>query len=302
VSGVSGVSDAGDAGMPGGRPLVESQAAGPVKSSGQAGSSGEAGPTTQAGPLGRVDPAAPSVPGVVLRPSLGPATLTVVTGIAGLVATLVVLGSLAQAVRAQEVFALDAWATPFLHGIASPGLDRLMELLTTMGSSQVIVPAFLVVVALLAWRRRFGAAVFLGLASGGALVVDGTMKLFFQRPRPQLSWAQVLPDYSFPSGHTMNGFVFYVAVALILWSVLGRRAGVVALAAALVLAAGIGMSRIYLGFHYLTDVVGGVLAGTAWLLVAGAAIRARPTWRRWRGAAPAPGPGLPEPPTREGIR
>jgi undecaprenyl-diphosphatase len=293
---VSGTGDAGMTGATGTRPVVGDVAAG------QAGSSAEAGPTTQAGPLGRVDPVTPSTPGVVLRPSLGPATLTVVAGIAGLVATLVVLGSLAQAIRAQEVLALDAWATPFLHGIASPGLDRVMEALTTLGSSLVIVPAFLVVMAFLAWRRRFGAALFLGLASGGALVIDGTMKLFFQRPRPQLPWAQVLPDYSFPSGHTMNGFVFFVALALITWSVFGRRAGVLALAAALILAVGIGMSRIYLGFHYLTDVVGGVLAGTAWLLVAGAAIRARPTWRRWRGAAPTPGAGRPEPNAGEDVR
>ncbi len=44
----------------------------------------------------------------------------------------------------------------------------------------------------------------------------------------------------------------------------------------------VGISRIYLGYHYLTDVVGGIVAGIAWLLVVGAAFRARPTWRRWR--------------------
>ena len=180
-----------------------------------------AGPNSEAGPLGKVDPASPSTPGAVLRPPLGLATMTVVVGFVALIASLVVLGSIAGAVRAQEVFALDTWATPFLHGIASPGLDALMDALTTLGSSQVIIPAFVIVVAGLLWKRRPGAALFLAIASGGSLVLDGTMKVFFQRPRPDLPWAQILNDYSFPSGHTMNSLVFYVGLALILWSVSG---------------------------------------------------------------------------------
>jgi membrane-associated phospholipid phosphatase len=213
------------------------------------------------------------------------ATFTVVIGLAGLIAILVVLGSIAEGVRDHEVFALDAWATPFLHGIASPALDALMRGLTDMGSSMVIVPIFVVVMALLTRARRYGSTLFLATASGGALILNATMKLFFQRPRPQLPWAQVLPDYSFPSGHTMNGVVFYVALAVIAWSVFGRRVGLASFVLASVLALWIGVSRIYLGFHYLTDVVGGILAGIAWLLVVGAAFRVRPTWWRWGQAA-----------------
>jgi undecaprenyl-diphosphatase len=207
--------------------------------------------------------------------------MTVVVGLVGLIASLVVLGSIAEGVRDQEIFALDAWATPFLHGIASPGLDALMNLLTDMGSSLIIVPIFLAVMAGLIWERRYGSALFLTIASGGALILNATMKLFFQRPRPQLPWAQVLPDYSFPSGHTMNGVVFYIALAVIAWSIFGRRIGLASLVVAVVLAIGIGVSRIYLGYHYLTDVVGGLLAGVAWLLIVGAAFHARPTWWTW---------------------
>ena len=250
---------------------------GPVERSGAG-----AGLTTEAGPLGRVDPTHPEAPSTVVRPPFWSATGTVVVGLFGLVASLIVLGSLADGVRKQEVFALDVWATPFLHGIASPSLDALMNWLTFMGSSTALVPAFVVVAALLLWRRRLGAALFLTVACVGALVLNGSMKLFFQRPRPSLPWAAVLPDYSFPSGHTMNAIVFYVAVALIAWSVFGRRIGLPALAAAAALSFGVGISRIYLGYHYLTDVAGGFLAGIAWLLVVGMALRARPTWHAWR--------------------
>jgi undecaprenyl-diphosphatase len=263
-----------------------------------AGSRGDTGPNTQSGPLGRIDPPKSAPRGTVPRPPVAVATGTVVVGFAGLIASLVVLGSLADGVRDQEVFALDTWATPFLHNIASPGLDALMNGLTTMGSGLVLIPIFVVVVAALLLRRRYGAALFLGVASGGALVIDATMKVVFQRPRPKLDYAAVLPDYSFPSGHSMNGVVTYVSVALILWSVFGRRVGVPALLIASVLAFGIGLSRIYLGYHYLTDVVGGWLAGVVWLLVVGAAFRARPKMWRWGYVEPPPatGPSAESPP------
>ena len=251
------------------------------------GSAEQVAPEGGSGPLGPVDPVTPAIPGTVVRPPPATATAMVVIGFAGLVASLVVLGSIAQGVRSQEVFALDTWATPFLHSIASPGLDAVMNTLTAIGSSLVLVPIFAVVVAWLVRKRRYGAVLFLSVASAGSLFLQGTMKLFFQRPRPQLAYAHVLPDYSFPSGHTMNAVIFYIALALIVWSVFGRRAGQVALALVVALAFGVGVSRIYLGYHYLTDVVGGLLAGIAWLLVVGAAFHARPVWWRW-GSADAP--------------
>jgi membrane-associated phospholipid phosphatase len=242
-------------------------------------------PLAEAGPLGTAAATpAPTPATPPPAPELGLATITVVAGFAVLVASLFVLGSIAEGIRSQEVFALDTWATPFLHGIASPGLDTFMNFLTDLGSILVIPPLFVLVAGWLLWRRRLRASLFLGVASLGSLVLQGTMKLFFARPRPLLPWAQVLPDFSFPSGHTMNGVVFYGAVALILWSVYGRRVGLVAVVVATIIALGVGTSRIYLGYHYLTDVVGGILAGLAWLVVVGAAFRARPTWRRWRAS------------------
>jgi membrane-associated phospholipid phosphatase len=251
------------------------------------------------GPLGPGEPT-PEPIEPLPAPEVGLATMTVVVGFFGLVASLFVLGSIAEGVRDQEVFALDTWATPFLHGIASPGVDAFMNGLTDIGSIYVVPILFAVVVGGLVWRRRYRAAGFIAVASLGSLVLQGSMKLFFARPRPQLPWAQVLPDYSFPSGHTMNTVIFYGAVALVTWSILGRRAGLLAVGLAAILAFGVGVSRIYLGYHYLTDVVGGILAGIAWLLIVGAAFRARPTWRRWR--SPRPRPATTSKPGRPALR
>ena len=247
-----------------------------------AGSRVDAGTKTQSGPLGRIDPNHPKEGGtVVARPPGRAASTMVVAGFAGLVASLFILGLIADGVRDQEVFALDMWATPFLHSISTPLLDAFMTGLTTMGSTLILVPLFIGVVGSLLVSRRYGAALFFGVATGGALVIDATMKLVFERPRPKLDYAAVLPDYSFPSGHSMNGVVFYVGLGLIIWSVFGRRVGLLATIVGAILALGIGISRIYLGYHYFTDVVGGFLAGIAWLLIVGAAFRTRPKVWEW---------------------
>jgi undecaprenyl-diphosphatase len=259
----------------------------------------EAGPATEGGPLARVAAVSPAISAPEVRAPAALATITVVAGFAGLIACLVVLGVVAEGVRTQEVFALDTWATPFLHGIASPAMDALMNALTDMGTVMVIGPILVVVVAWLAWKRRYGGVLFLGVASGGSLLLQAVMKLWFERPRPKLPWAHVLPDYSFPSGHTMNAIIVYGALALIVWSVFGRRVGLVALVGAIVLALAVGVSRIYLGYHYLTDVVGGLLAGIAWLLVVGAAFNARPGWWNWGGRSTHPDrPATSRPPPR----
>jgi undecaprenyl-diphosphatase len=216
-------------------------------------------------------------------PSAPAASLTVFAGFVALAACLIVFGSIAEGVRDQEVFALDSIATPLLHGLASPALDSVMNAATFVGSNLVIPPLFVVAIVLLIRARRMGAALFLAASSGGSLLLNGLMKLLFERARPQLPWANVLPDYSFPSGHTMNSVAFYLALAVIVWSIRGRRAGLIASALAIALAVVIGVSRIYLGYHYFTDVLGGFLAGVSWVLICIAALRAPPLARLWRG-------------------
>ncbi len=217
-----------------------------------------------------------------------------VGGFLALLACLLVLGALADEVAEQEANALDAFANPFLHGLASPGLDAAMGAATFMGSTPAIPLLLLAAgLGLIAIRRR-REALFLVAAIGGSFALNQLLKLVVHRPRPQLAWAQVQPEFSFPSGHTQNGLVFYLALALIVWVIAGRRAGVVAVAAAAILAVLIGVSRIYFGFHYLTDVVGGYFAGLAWLLIVAAAFRAGPMLRAWRTDAD-PGEAGPAP-------
>jgi undecaprenyl-diphosphatase len=127
------------------------------------------------------------------------------------------------------------------------------------------------------------------VAIGGSVALNGTLKVVVERPRPVLPWAHVLPDYSFPSGHTMNSLVFYLAIALVVWATYGKRPGALAVVLALAIAVAIGFSRIYLGYHYLSDVVAGLAAGIAWLLVVALAFETIPrSWaRRQRAKLPS---------------
>jgi undecaprenyl-diphosphatase len=232
------------------------------------------------------------------RPSRLPRSRLVLVagGFVALFASLLVLGAIAEDVHEQEANALDALATPLLHALSNPTLDAIMAALTDLGSTIVVAPLFVVALVLLIWRRHRREALFLAVSMAGSLGLNQSLKLIFNRPRPQLAWAQVQPEYSFPSGHAMNSLVFYVAVALIVWVLWGRRAGLIAGVVAIVLALLIGTSRIYLGYHYFTDVVGGLVAGTAWLLMVAAAFRAGPEWRHTRGSGARGSTGSEVPP------
>jgi undecaprenyl-diphosphatase len=210
----------------------------------------------------------------------------VVAGFVALLVCLLVFGAIAEDVHEQEASALDTLATPLLHGLSNPNLDAVMRGITQLGSAIVVGPLLVVALVLLLWRRRRREALFLAVLLIGSLILNESLKLIFRRPRPQLAWAQVQPEYSFPSGHAMNSLVFYVGLALVIWAVWGRRAGLIAVAVAVGLAFLIGLSRIYLGYHYFTDVVGGFLAGAAWLLIVVAAFGGGP---RRHGPVPTTG-------------
>ena len=200
---------------------------------------------------------------------------------------MLIFAFLADRIYDQEAFALDAIANPFLHAISSPILDAVMNDITSLGSVPVVGALFALAVGILLYRGHPSRALFLVAAIGGSVALNGVLKLVVHRPRPALPWAHVLPDYSFPSGHSMNSLVFYLAVALILWVTYGRRAGWLAVAVALVIVAAVGFSRIYLGDHYLSDVIGGFAAGLTWLFVVALAFETIPrTWARRRARRP----------------
>lgn len=153
----------------------------------------------------------------------------------------------------------------WVHAYASPAMTRVMNAFSLLGYNILIVELLiaLAVFAKLRWRR---AAVWLTVAMAGSLVLDLTLKYIYHRTRPTAYFGMAPHSYSFPSGHAMCSFCFYGVLAGLLSArtkPLGWRILIWFTAAALVIA--IGLSRIYLGVHYPSDVVAGYLAATVWV-------------------------------------
>lgn len=159
----------------------------------------------------------------------------------------------------------DQAVREWVHRYASPGMTRAMTAISLLGYNVLIVELViaLAVFAKLKWRR---AALWLTVAMAGSLVLDLTLKYIYHRTRPTAYFGMAPHSYSFPSGHAMCSFCFYGVLAGLLSArtkPLAWRLLIWFAAAALVIS--IGLSRIYLGVHYPSDVVAGYLAATVWV-------------------------------------
>jgi undecaprenyl-diphosphatase len=159
--------------------------------------------------------------------------------------------------------------------------EWLARPLTWLGGPVVVTAVVAVtVVWLLARRARAEAALLVVVALGIQLLVF-TGKDAYARPRPDLGSAIPLPSsYSFPSGHAATGIAVFGALGLLASTVARTRARrAAAILAGLGLGAVIGASRVVLGVHYVSDVLGGAFLGLAWLLAC--VLAARLVVRRW---------------------
>lgn len=198
---------------------------------------------------------------------------------AGVLLPLAVFVSLAEDVHEFEAFHFDAPLLWRLHGLHHPGLDRAVVLVTRLGYEWLLIPADVaIVILLLAWRR-WREASFAALAFVGSALLNLGSKQLFQRDRPSL-WESIAPEssYSFPSGHAMGTMTLACVAVLLAWNTRWRWP--VAVAAPL-FALLVGVSRVYLGVHYPSDILAGWCAALVWgvgcYLVM---FRHRSPWRR----------------------
>jgi len=116
-------------------------------------------------------------------------------------------------------------------------------------------------------RRRNASVVAIGVPLA-AFASDAVLKLLFHRPRPTGALIPLPLSYSFPSGHAMVAAATYLTIGLLLSDrLVSSRVKTLCVALSALIAMAIAGSRVYLGVHYLSDVVGGLVLGTAWALV-----------------------------------
>lgn len=145
---------------------------------------------------------------------------------------------------------------------------RIGQAISFLGSIAFMTTLGIGVAMVLAWSREWLALTTWAAALGGAGLLDGLLKVAIRRPRPAYASAYFTGrSFSFPSGHAMASLVAYGMVAYFLarfWA--GKQSTRVTLfLGASILALAIGVSRLYLGVHYFSDVVGGYAAGSVWL-------------------------------------
>ncbi len=196
------------------------------------------------------------------------AALLLLTGLVFSAIVMLTMAEFHEEVGEPMLSRLDPVIMQAIHVRDTPTLTRLAFTLTWIGSPAVLVPVVALAATLLWWAKLRRDAVLLFAAMAGGAVLDTVLKLHFRRVRPDVPWAFVTEhSFSFPSGHSAGAVVLYGVLTYLVWNHLAgvwHRAGVIAVA--LLLIAGIGASRVYLGVHYPTDVAAGYLVGLMWLV------------------------------------
>jgi membrane protein DedA with SNARE-associated domain len=174
---------------------------------------------------------------------------------------------------------LDRWVDASMRALRNPLADRLMAALAALGDRDVLVPACTLALLWLLWRKRWIAAAHWLAALGFGLALTALLGASIRMPAPPGAGAA----FGFPSiAVTMATIAFGFFAVMIARELPGRRRVWPYLLAA-VLVATLGFARLYLGMHWLSDVVGGALLGITWLLLLGLAYRghvARSLWMR----------------------
>jgi undecaprenyl-diphosphatase len=191
--------------------------------------------------------------------------LTLTAGLVLLAAALWAFGTIAEEVAEGDT-GFDDRLARWLHAHATDSLTSFFKAVTELGNGVVLAGVTAIAAYLLARRRLFAEALLMVLAFVGAEVLSYGLKLGFRRDRPFFTDPLATENtYSFPSGHATVSLATYGALAVVLSRRLGGRGRLASLGAAAVLVSLIGFSRLYLGVHYLSDVLAGFSAGTAWL-------------------------------------
>jgi undecaprenyl-diphosphatase len=202
----------------------------------------------------------------------------------------------------ETVYHLDMEIRALMVRVVSPELTPWVVRVTNVGSVPFTSGLVVLVGVILLLRRQWWRMLELVFATamGGLLVL--VLKGLFQRSRP----LEALVDahgYSFPSGHAFGSTVFFGMLIRLAWSssmpLFGRVSATLLCVLAVVL---ISTSRVYLGVHWLTDVMGGVTAGLTWLVACLIIVRVVEPWKPRGGAGGEPVAGSGQPPASGGQR
>ena len=212
--------------------------------------------------------------------------LHLTTGLLLLIAMSWLFGGISEdVVHGDPLTFIDKTVAEWLHERATPGMSTLMQLITGLGSAYWVTGVAVLTAIALWWKRYWYRLLALVLVIPGGMVMAVLLKIAFHRSRPSFTDSiSIFQGYSFPSGHTMAATLLYgvlVAFAVIALKSWRWRVGTVISASVTVVL--VGFSRMYLGAHYLSDVLGATAAALAWLVFCLTAVDTLRRYRAHRG-------------------
>jgi undecaprenyl-diphosphatase len=175
----------------------------------------------------------------------------------------------------------DAWAQAVANHIASPALTAIMRVVTCFGNQLTLIILSIAVAAILyaqhSHRRLY---TFASIMAGGGLL-NVLLKDVFHRARPALVQLIEARGFSFPSGHSMGSMLFFGGLAYVLYFTAERHTvwRFIAVIFCFLASVCIGLSRVYLHVHFLSDVIAGFVAALGWI---GICVAGTEFWIRWR--------------------
>ncbi|WP_051271051.1 phosphatase PAP2 family protein [Shimazuella kribbensis] len=167
-----------------------------------------------------------------------------------------------------ELYHFDTTIIDWIGSFVKPPFTAIMKIFTFLGSPLALFLLVLICVSWMLWKKRRWEALFLTIGITGGGVFNLFLKWIFHRQRPTLHRLIEESGYSFPSGHSMGSIIFYGMLCMLLILFLNsRKAKVVVVLITVIIIISIGLSRIYLGVHYPSDVLAGYAAGGVWLTI-----------------------------------
>jgi undecaprenyl-diphosphatase len=199
--------------------------------------------------------------------------------VAGALVTILALWGFVQVAELVREGATQSFDDGVMHWVAAnqdPAVRRFMLEMTALGNWPV-TSMVVAVAALFLWltRHKYSSALLL-VSTAGGVAINGTLKFIFSRPRPEIfEWGTYATSSSFPSGHATSATIAYATVAYLAARLHERRwARFLTMTLALLFIFLVSASRVYLGVHFPSDVLGGVISGLAWAALCMATLEA----------------------------
>ncbi len=167
-----------------------------------------------------------------------------------------------------ELYHFDQTIIDWIQSFIRPQFTSSMKIFTFLGSPVALLLLLFISAALMIWQKKRWETLFLVIGITGGSIFNLLLKWIFHRQRPTMHRLIEETGYSFPSGHSMVSFIFYGMICMLLFMFLKSRiAKAIIIMSTVLIIVMIGLSRIYLGVHYPSDVLAGYAAGGVWLTI-----------------------------------